>query len=149
MVSLRLSTWAVVIGTILLLLLITFGIAIAIPQPLEAWYYRTQIGPGLERDLGFVAQNQKINPAFGEAAFVITSVVPGGRFDQAGIKSGDLPFDFHGYPEISFYRSLENARGGETVVEVVRPGGSSGRGDMATAMRFAVRVPRSRQPNAD
>jgi hypothetical protein len=71
--------------TTLLLLFITFGVVA--PQPLEEWYYQTQIAPALQRDLGFTAETRRINPQFEGECFVITSVVGGGIFDRAGTKA--------------------------------------------------------------
>lgn len=57
-------------------------------------YQRKFVVPEMEKKFGFRAGRQKIDEKDERSEFVIESVEPGGLFDQAGFKPGDLPV-FH------------------------------------------------------
>ncbi len=81
--SLRLSTWAVIVATLLLLAFLLVGVIA--PDPVEAWYWRTYAAAALHEDLGFAA-DQVGHPEFSGTALVITSVAPGAIFEQSGVR---------------------------------------------------------------
>ena len=129
--------WFYIAGTLALLLSL---IAVLFSYELASWYWRTRFGPNLERDLGFKAAFET-REGFQGRALVIHSVVEGGVFERAGIRAGDRPWDYHGREEITFFQALQAARGGNATLTLTLPGGTSGKGDMATMMRFKVAVP--------
>ena len=105
----------------------------------DGWYTTLEMGPELERDLGFRAAMTS-HPAFpGRETFHITEVRPGGIFDRAGIRAGDIPLHIHHGPA-DFYRMLEAHRGRRLQLRIVRV--RSGPSDtFPVGLMFEVLVP--------
>ena len=83
------------------------------------WFVVATTAPRLERDLGFHAA-LAMHPGFpGRETFHIVSVVPGGVFDRAGIRPGDVPLHIH-HGSGDFYGLLHNHRGRQVEVRVLR-----------------------------
>jgi hypothetical protein len=83
------------------------------------WLVVATTAPHLERDLGFHAA-VAVHPGFpGRETFHIVSVVPGGVFDRAGIRSGDVPLHIH-HGSGDFYGLLRDHRGRQVEVRVLR-----------------------------
>ena len=87
----------------------------------EAYYYQCVLGKPLERELGFEHGSPYIHSGdeFIEV-MAFENIKPGGIFDLAGIKKGDIPIDDLSITE--FFRMLENARGTEVTITVVSGG---------------------------
>jgi hypothetical protein len=118
MITLRLQTWAFLVGTLLIVLFVVSVVVFF--DPLQAWYLRTAEGPALQKEFGFTAETIRSNAAFEDRAFVITSVEPNGVFGKAGLKVGDRPWDYHGRVEAQFYETLLYARDHDATVRVAR-----------------------------
>ena len=118
MMSLESATWIHVLGTLLLFLLMLVGIVYG--ETLEAWYLREAVAPGLEREFGFstVSVREKDCEC---SSLVVSSITAGGIFDQAGVRIGDRPWDYHGREEITFYTRLPRAREEKVSLPFVRP----------------------------
>jgi len=139
LVQLSRAQW-VIVGTFVgvvfpLLLLLVF-------MPVVGnWFIVATTAPELERDLGFHAAVAP-HPAFsGRETFYVVTVVPGGAFDRAGIRPGDVPMHVH-HGSGDFYGRLRDHRGTHVEVRVLRI--SSGPSDAFPAQHsFRVLVPRS------
>ena len=108
---------------ILVIVLAAVGIMglLATPYDVDAWYWREVVGPALREDLGFETGRVDVN--FGDdqmRLFAVTSVRPGGAFDRADIRTGDVFFSYHGHADSEFYSILEEARGTVATLEFRR-----------------------------
>ncbi len=95
---------------------------LATPYDVGGWYWREVVGPALREDLGFETGRVDVN--FGDEQmrmFAVTSVRPGGTFDRADIRTGDVFFSYHGYSDSEYYSILEKARGTVAALEFRRP----------------------------
>ena len=139
LIQLSRAQW-VIVGTFLtvvfpLLLLLIF-------MPVVAnWFIVATSAPELERDLGFHAAVAK-HPAFPtQETFYVVSVIPGGAFDRAGIRPGDVPTQIH-HGRGDFYALLRDHRGASVELRIIRL--SSGPSDtFLVEHRVNVVVPRS------
>lgn len=87
---------------------------------LEVFYYQGVVGFALNRELGF-AHGSPYVQCGGETTevFTIESVTPGGVFDRAGFREGDI---VRGLSFTEFYKLLHRSRGREVTIEVVDGG---------------------------
>ena len=92
-------------------------IALGLSYDVDAWYWRDIVGPQLRDDLGFETGNVEVTSG-GEQLrlFAMTWVLPGGAFDRAQIRAGDVFVTRHGYPDAEFYSTLERARGSDATL---------------------------------
>jgi hypothetical protein len=105
-------TWAIVTGTLLLLLfIVAFGVY---DRALDEWYWLTFAAPALQGELGFRTGSVPVKNYDGQLSqlFGITSVHAGGRFDRAGFRAGDVPSEWfmHGGASSGFYSRLQRSR---------------------------------------
>jgi hypothetical protein len=109
------------------------------------WYVVATISEELERDLGFRAATAQ-HPAWpGREMFQIVRVVPGGAFDRAGLRAGDVPRIHHGSAD--FYTLLQNHRGGVAEIRVLRVS-ASGAPPVEHTIRVAIPPDGSRRQPA-
>jgi hypothetical protein len=101
---------------LLVCLIVSVGFDVFMGGPVTGAFFRVA-GPSIERAWGFAAEYRVLD---GQRWLVVTSVVPGGSFDRAGIRPGNslsqygcLAFDF------AVYRQLLEA-GEATQLRVVR-----------------------------
>lgn len=101
----------------------------------EMFYY---LGKPLEDDLGFRHGSPYLRCGDSiQEVFTIEAIVPGGIFDQAGIRDGDIVMG----PSITgFYKLLHRNRGKEVTVHVV-DGGDGPSLDDRPQRRIAFVVP--------
>jgi hypothetical protein len=118
--TIRSTTWWFLAGTLSTLLFIV--IVSAYWAPLETLYLRETAAPQLEKEFGFTAREIQLDPAYPDLAFVITKVDPNGAFARAGVRPGDQPWDYHGRNELTFYETVQAARGRTVTLHVVRVG---------------------------
>jgi hypothetical protein len=85
-----------------------------------AWHWQITVGLPLERDLGFEHGTPYLDSG-GSAVEVVAveSVVPGGVFDRAGLKSGDV---FPGMTVDELFQQLHDSRGGTVTLRVLSGG---------------------------
>ena len=105
------------------------------------WFVVATTAPELERALGFHAA-VATHPAFpGRETFHIVSVVPGGAFDRAGVRAGDVPLHVH-HGSAGFYSLLRDHRGSRVEMRILRT--SSGPSDTVLVEHTCtVRIPRA------
>ena len=110
-----LRTWLllVILGAV-----IAAAVFLAFGKEIHDYYVWEYVRPELERELGFRIGS---SAAYGPRAIV--AVTPGGVFDRAGLRPGDIPVGYvHGFAD--FYRQLQDARGKETTLHIRRAVGS-------------------------
>jgi hypothetical protein len=115
---------------------------LATRDDLDAWYWREVVGAALREDLGFETGRVDVN--FGDLQmrlFAVTSVRPGGGFDRADIRIGDVFFSYHGQVDSEFYYMLEKARGTVTTLEFRRSPDWHRRSPDWHTVRISVEVP--------
>jgi hypothetical protein len=82
-------------------------------------YYQVFLGPTLERQLGFTDGSAYLSVGRRHSAVALAAVAPGGVFDQAGFRSGDvLPGSSH----TDLFRLLHRSRGRVAALAVVDGG---------------------------
>ncbi len=120
----RLDKLAIQLTVAITLLLVTMVIAgggkVAVTQ-YSAFSHAWQ----LQREMGFTAQTRIVlDDGRGRRAIVITDVLAGSKFAQAGFLSGDvvLPDEL---PPGEFYEFIENNRGSEVTINVATGGASN------------------------
>lgn len=83
-------------------------------------YYQDRIGRELSRNLGFTHGSPYVRCGDRDReVFAIESVEPGGAFDRAGFRDGDIVV---GTDITGLYRELHRNRGREVTVSVVEGG---------------------------
>jgi hypothetical protein len=107
-------------------------------REVDEWYAEVAWGPALERDLGFRVE-RRVHPAYSKKYAYITQIEPGGIFDRAGLRVGDMPFRQCATCMPSLYLLLEWSRGGYAEVGVLRT--ASGAPADHDFLTFEVRVP--------
>ncbi len=94
-------------------------VVLAVPYDVDAWYWREVVGPALREDLGFETGRIDVNVRAEQLRmFAVTSVRPGGAFDRADIRSGDV---FFPGGDSAFYSTLKKARGTVATLDLRRP----------------------------
>lgn len=107
----------------------------------EAWYWQVSIGEPLERVLGFQCGSPYIRDSASsglQEVLTVESVVPGGVFDRAGFKSGDV---VRGLSTNELFQVLHRGRGREVTVRVVQ-GGDGPALDQRPQRSITFEVPR-------
>jgi hypothetical protein len=104
----------------------------------EAFYYQGAVGVSLNRELGFTHGSPYVRCG-GEVreVFTIESVTPGGVFDRAGFRKGDI---VRGLSFTEFYKLLHRNRGRDVTIEVV-DGGDGPPLDQRTSQAITFTVP--------
>ena len=73
-------------------------IGLAFRSDLYEWYVRVYVEPQLENSLGFrLGEVQVLGPHGPNPINAVVAVTPGGVFDRAGVRAGDIPL---GYDDI-------------------------------------------------
>jgi hypothetical protein len=135
-VDAQLKRWLYIV--FVLFIALPLIIALVFWQQVSAWYVVDKYAPSLQRDLGFTV-DQRAHPIFGENTFFITSVVPNGVFQRAGIQGGDAPYGYKHGAAVGFYMDLERNRGSSVTLKFLRPPHNEG---FPTHLEFTVVVPR-------
>jgi S1-C subfamily serine protease len=140
--TLSLSHWWVLAFALFVTIPVVLGFAFL--NQIHAWYLREFVAPGLERDLGFrggpitIVDSGKPYGWWG-----ILSVTPGGEFDRAGIRAGDVPIGYQHGVESGFLSDLHHARGSSVTLSFV-----SGRTSLSSSnggeKRVTIAVPPKR-----
>jgi hypothetical protein len=104
-------------------LLPVFGVVFIVIAPdWHDWYYRRAVKQ-FEQELGFQSGPVSLSDASSQPleAWGITAVVAGGRFEQFGVRPGDIPFAYHGHGAASdlYYALHEASRGKSAHFDVV------------------------------
>lgn len=89
----------------------------------EAFYWGVYRGLPLEKDLGFSHGSPYVkigDSRWGTEVMTLEDIKPGGVFDQAGVKEGDILLDDLSITE--FFRMLERSRGKTVTIKVVPSG---------------------------
>lgn len=87
-------------------------LALAFQYQIYDWYLVHFVEPELEQLLGFRAGTVQISGPDGPyPMYAVVSVEPGGRFDRAGVKSGDIPFAYVHGVQSGFLSYLHHDRG--------------------------------------
>jgi len=89
-----------------------FVIVIASHREVYDWYLVQFVEPELEQLLGFrLGEIPLVEPERSYVISAIVAVVPGGIFDKAGVREGDIPYGYvHGIRS-GFVRHLHHRRG--------------------------------------
>lgn len=124
----------VVLGAVL-----AFAAFLAFGNEIYDYYVWEYVRPELERELGFRIGRIQVTGEHGPYAVpAIVAVEPGGVFDRAGFRPGDIPVGYvHGF--VGFYHQLHSARGKATTLHIVR---AEDGGDWRKARDRSVAVPR-------
>jgi hypothetical protein len=126
---LNLSHWWLL--SIALFITLPLVLAIAFQNEVYAWYLERFVEPELQRDLGFTGGNLTVTVS-GTAYrwYGVLSVVPGGVFDQAGVKACDRPVGYVHGARSGFISQLNAARGSRVMITFANqrdPAGTKGR----------------------
>ena len=87
-----------------------------------AWYWQLIVGASLERELGFqhgTPYIQESGSSWLQEVLTVQVVVPGGAFDRAGFKSGDV---VRGLTTNELFQVLHRGRGQRVTIRVVDGG---------------------------
>jgi hypothetical protein len=101
--------------TVLFAVLVVYGASVA-------WYWQKTVGEPLERELGFqhgTPYVQEDGSQWPQEVLTVESVVPGGVFDQAGFRQGDV---VRGLSINGLFQVLHRARGQQVTIRVVDGG---------------------------
>jgi hypothetical protein len=112
------SQFALIVASLLILLGV---IGIAFAPDWQDWYARRAVKQ-FESEFGFQSGTVVVPDASSQPfeAWGITKVIAGGKFEQFGVRSGDIPFEYHGHGESDLYNALRDASCGKsTLFEVV------------------------------
>ena len=134
--SLSWRHWLLLVVTLCALLSIVYFFVPS--NPLSVWYHMKFVAPAQEARYGFTSH---LHP--GTGCLEVTSVVPGGAFDSAGVRAGFVPgiSSCFGFNEAELlYINLRDARGATLVL----PFYQGGCGAPANFVRLTVRVPPTR-----
>lgn len=124
------------------LTIVGFATVLTLGREIYDLYVWEFVAPKLQQEFGFRIGD--VEP--GHHGLGIVAVEPGGVFDQAGFRPGDIPVGYvHGF--VGFYHHLNSARGKVATVRILRPEDG---GDWKKLRRRSVVVPRhdavSRRP---
>jgi hypothetical protein len=98
--------------TFVLLVALPIVLALNFMNEMFAWYSQQFVEPAMQRSLGFSGGEVTIhqgNTSF--AWYGIVSVSPGGAFERAGVKPGDLPVGYQHGTRTGMISDLQNSRG--------------------------------------
>ncbi len=101
------------------------------------FYYQGALGPALERDLGFTDAAAYLSVGRRlHSAVALAAVAPGGVFDRAGFRAGDV---LPGVSHTDLFRLLHRSRGRAAELSVVDGDAGPPFGDRpARVIRFEV-----------
>jgi S1-C subfamily serine protease len=87
-----------------------------------ACYWQMSVGVPLEREMGFrhgTPYVQEAGSSWPQEVLTVESVIPGGAFDRAGFKSGDV---VRGLSINGLFQALHRGRGQQITIRVVDGG---------------------------
>jgi hypothetical protein len=87
-----------------------------------AWYWQITVGKRLERELGFQHGTPYVREegsSWLREVLIVESVVPGGVFDRAGFRRGDV---IRGLSINGLFQLLQRGRGHQVTIRVVDGG---------------------------
>jgi hypothetical protein len=111
-------------------------------NPIYWWWFDEFRRPGVEREFGFQSDIREVALSSGDRSrrLIITQVVPGGRFDRAGVKPGDVVAClYHGDPDF-WSRLLIALEGYETEIRLLSSSDLAKGCEAARRIRFEGRA---------